>query len=199
MVNPSVIAAPVLCAQVPMVGLIVSTSLDFLSVRGKSRDLPRGGGHPTVVFRCSISSRWRDGSKGCRSSRPEYSRPLSLKTVFDLDPVLLEEAEHMVVQELDGVTGIFDVYNRAHTLRLKQSSSVSLSTLPILFSIPAKEVPTATSLARLLHFDVTPPILEIEALQRQDLLLGVYKYSNHLTPGLAEVSASGCGLHLLPG
>ena len=27
----------------------------------------------------------------------------------------------------------------------------------------------------------------------------VYKYGNHLTPGLAEVSASGCGLHLLPG
>ena len=29
--------------------------------------------------------------------------------------------------------------------------------------------------------------------------LGLYKYGNHLTPGLAEVSASGCGLHLLPG
>ena len=27
----------------------------------------------------------------------------------------------------------------------------------------------------------------------------MYKYSNHLTPGLAEVSASGCRLHLLPG
>ena len=27
----------------------------------------------------------------------------------------------------------------------------------------------------------------------------VYKYGNHLTPGRAEVSASGCGLHLLPG
>ena len=27
----------------------------------------------------------------------------------------------------------------------------------------------------------------------------MYKYGNHLTPGLAEVSASGCGLHLLSG
>ncbi len=31
------------------------------------------------------------------------------------------------------------------------------------------------------------------------MVFGVYKYRNHLTPGLAEVSASGCGLHLLPG
>ena len=28
---------------------------------------------------------------------------------------------------------------------------------------------------------------------------GVYKYGNHLTPGLAEVRRSGCRLHLLPG
>lgn len=27
----------------------------------------------------------------------------------------------------------------------------------------------------------------------------LYKYGNHLTPGFAEVSASGCGPHLLPG
>ena len=42
-------------------------------------------------------------------------------------------------------------------------------------------------------------IIGIDLAKRSFQVHGVYKHGNHLTPGLAEVSASGCGLHLLPG